>query len=314
MKQMAIFKKKKTLVGNMTYMALMAAINVIFILLSAWIPVLFILLIFILPLASTIVTYFCEKKYFLIYAIATIILCTLASFWDIGNVIFYVIPSLVSGFIFGILIEKAVSPIIIILCGVLAQITLSYLAIPLIYLIYQRNIVTDFATIFSLQNYTYLQYVQNIFICVLALVQQAISFMIIYEEISKIDINPRFEKKDDVIVPSATLGFIALSVLLAFVFPELSYSGMILSLLLGFYCVGLLISKKKRWIIITLLISLILSLFVFSLLYGPLTTATTRPLGLLVAQIFPLFCAIIVFINNYLLMKTKKATIKNRQP
>jgi MFS family permease len=311
---MAIFKKKKTLVGNMTYMALMAAINVVFILLSAWIPALFILLIFILPLASTIVTYFCEKKYFVIYAIATILLCTLASFWDIGNVIFYVVPSLVSGFIFGLLIEKGVSPIIIILCGVLAQITLSYLAIPLVYLIYQRNIVTDFATIFSLQNYAYLKYVQNIFICVLAIIQQAISFMIIYEEISKMDINPHFEKKDNIIVPSATLGFIALSVLFAFVFPELSYSGMIFSLLLGFYCVGLLIAEKKRWIIVTLLISLILSLFIFSLLYGPINAATTQPLGLLGFQVFPLICAIIVFINNYLLMKSKKATIENRQP
>jgi len=311
---MAIFKKKKTLVGNMAYMALMAAINVIFILLSAWIPVLFILLIFILPLASTIVTYFCEKKYFLIYAIATILLCALASFWDIGNVIFYVIPSLVSGFIFGLLIEKGVSPIFIILCGIVAQIALSYLAIPLIYLIYQRNIVTDFATIFSLQNYAYLKYVQNIFICVLAIVQQAISFMIIYEEISKLDINPRFEKKDNIIVPSATLGFIALSVVFAFVFPELSYSGMVLSLLLGFYCIGLLISEKKIWIIVTLFISLILSLFVFSLLYGPITNMPDQPLGLLVVQVFPLFCAIIVFINNYLLMKTKKATIENRQP
>lgn len=298
----------------MAYMALMAAINVIFILLSAWIPVLFVLLIFILPLASTIVAYFCEKKYFLIYAISTILLCALASFWDIGNVIFYVIPSLVSGFIFGILIEKGISPIIIILCGVLAQITLSYLAIPLIYLIYQRNIVADFSTIFSLQDFAYLKYLQNIFICVLAIVQQAISFMIIYEEISKLDINPRFEKKDNVIVPSATLGFISLSVVFAFVFPELSYCGMILSLLFGFYCVGLLVLEKKRWIIVTLLLSLILSLFVFSLLYGPITDATIQPLGLLVVQAFPLFCAIIVFINNYLLMKTKKATIGNRQP
>ena len=202
---------------------------------------------------------------------------------------------------------------LLLFCGVLAQITLSYLAIPLIYLIYQRNIVTDFATIFSLQNYTYLQYVQNIFICVLALVQQAISFMIIYEEISKIDINPRFEKKDDVIVPSATLGFIALSVLLAFVFPELSYSGMILSLLLGFYCVGLLISKKKRWIIITLLISLILSLFVFHFYMDrlPLNNSTFRTSS---RTDIPAFLCNYCFINNYLLMKTKKATIENRQP
>ena len=311
---MAIFKKKKTLVGNMTYMALMATINVIFILLSAWIPVLFILLIFILPLASTIATYFCEKKYFIIYAIATVFLCALASFWDIGNVIFYVIPSLVSGFIFGLLMEKGVSPIIIILCGVLSQIILSYLAIPLVHFIYQRNIVTDFATIFSLQNYTYLNYIQNIFICVIAIIQQTISFMIIYEELSKIDINPHFEQVDGMLIPSFILFFIVSSVILVFAFPEASYAGMIFSLLLCFYCVGTLITEKKKWIMVALVASLILSVFVFPILYPVVKQATNEPIIFLLLQIFPLFCAIIVLINNYLLKKTKKDTIGNRQP
>jgi len=249
---MAIFKKKTTPIGNITYMALMAAINVIFILLTTWIPVLFILLVFILPLASTIVAYFCQKKYFIIYAVATIAVCSLVSFWDIGNVLFYVIPSIVSGLIFGVLIDKGISPIFIIISGVLAQIVLSYVAIPLIYLLYQRNIVTDFAAIVSLQNYSYLEYLQTIFICVLAIVQQTLSFMIIIEELNKIKINPLFLRKDDIIISFLTLFFIAFSVVFAFIYPEISYLGMMFSLMLAFYSIGVLIVTRKKWIVASL--------------------------------------------------------------
>ena len=309
---MAIFKKKTTPIGNITYMALMAAINVIFILLTTWIPVLFILLVFILPLASTIVAYFCQKKYFIIYAVATIAVCSLVSFWDIGNVLFYVIPSIVSGLIFGVLIDKGISPIFIIISGVLAQIVLSYVAIPLIYLLYQRNIVTDFAAIVSLQNYSYLEYLQTIFICVLAIVQQTLSFMIIIEELNKIKINPLFLRKDDIIISFLTLFFIAFSVVFAFIYPEISYLGMMFSLMLAFYSIGVLIVTRKKWIVASLAFSLVVSMFLFALLYPIFPGTPANPLRLLLLQFFPLFCAIIVFINNYLLKKRNKDTIENR--
>jgi len=310
---MAIFKKKNTLIGNITYMALMAAINVIFVLLASWIPMLLLLLVFILPLASTIVAYFCEKKYFIIYAIATVILCTISSFWDLGNVIFYVVPSIISGLVFGLLLEKRVPPIFIILSAVLTQLLLSYLAIPLIQLIYQRNIVTDFATLFGLENYTYLNYVEHMFVCALAMIQQTLSFMIINEELSRFDVNPHFAKNDSLIIALATIFFILLSALFAWLFPEVSYVPLLFSLLLSIYLIGISISEKTRWVIIAIPIALFLSFFLFSIFYQPVKQITDEPLGLLLIQFFPLFIAIIVLINNYLLKKTKKATIENRK-
>ena len=72
---MAIFRKKTTLVHNITYMALMTAINVIFIVLDTYVPFLMLLLILMLPFVSAVVSYYCQKRYYIIYAVASIGLC-----------------------------------------------------------------------------------------------------------------------------------------------------------------------------------------------------------------------------------------------
>ena len=65
---MALFSKKTTLVHNITYMAIMTAINLIFIVLDTFVPFLMFLLILLLPFVSAVVSYFCQKRYYIIYA------------------------------------------------------------------------------------------------------------------------------------------------------------------------------------------------------------------------------------------------------
>jgi len=311
--KMAIFKKKETLTGNITYMALMAAINVIFVLLATWLPYLLFLLVFILPLTSTIVTFFCKKKYFIIYAVVTIGLCLLTTVWDIGNTLFYVIPSIISGFIFGLLLEKRISPILIILAAVITQIIFSYLALPLITVLYGRDIVSDFATFFALNNYAHLNYVKHMFICSLALVQQILSFIVINEELPKLNIDATHLKKGQMIILFLIPSFIIASVVLAFFYPELSYSVMFVVLLLSIYELGVLIVSKNKITISLLIIGAFLSVFLFAGFYSLIDQNTSEPIGLLLLQIYPLLIAIIGFINNYLFRNIKQDTIEDRR-
>ena len=104
---MALFKKKTTLVHHITYMGIMAAINLIFILLATFVPPLMFILILLLPFASTVVGYYCLKRYYIIYAVATVGLCFLCSF-NIGDTIFYVVPAIASGFVLGVLFALAI--------------------------------------------------------------------------------------------------------------------------------------------------------------------------------------------------------------
>ena len=99
---MELFKKRETPVENITYLGIMAAINVIFVLLTNVLPVLFFLIVFVLPLTSAVVTLFCKKAYFPIYFIVTLALCFLVNLgFHIFDTFLYVFPSLITGFLFG---------------------------------------------------------------------------------------------------------------------------------------------------------------------------------------------------------------------
>ena len=87
---MSLFKKRETLVQNITFLAIMAAINIVLLLLTIVLPYLVILLTLILPFVSLLVTILCQKKYYPIYILATIGLSLLVSVDGLTNVIFYI--------------------------------------------------------------------------------------------------------------------------------------------------------------------------------------------------------------------------------
>ena len=129
---MAVFQKKTTLVHHITYMGIMTAINLIFIVLATYIPFLMFLLILLLPFVSAIVSYYCQKRYYLIYAVASVGLCLI---FNISDTIFYVVPSIVTGFLIGVLLEKKINPFWLILSSSIVESALTFALIPLINLI-----------------------------------------------------------------------------------------------------------------------------------------------------------------------------------
>ena len=120
---MAVFQKKTTLVHHITYMGIMTAINLIFIVLATYIPFLMFLLILLLPFVSTIVSYYCQKRYYLIYAVASIGLCLI---FNISDTIFYVVPAIITGFLIGVLLEKKINPFWLILSSTVVESALTF--------------------------------------------------------------------------------------------------------------------------------------------------------------------------------------------
>lgn len=138
---MTVFKKRETLTENMTYMAMMAAINVIFSLFAAWVPLGAIFVMIALPLTSAVIAIYCKPKYYAIYLLATIGVCLAATAWDMKNTLFYVIPSIFTGLTYGLL-RKTKAPISIIVFLVTGlQMALTYASIWLIQWIYEVNMV-----------------------------------------------------------------------------------------------------------------------------------------------------------------------------
>ena len=300
------FKKRETLVQNITYMALMAAINVVFVLLTTFVPVLFFLIVFVLPLTSVIVTLLCKKRYFPIYAVATIGLCLICTIWKIDDTIFYVIPSIISGFVFGIMVEKRVPSFWIILATTILQIAFTYASIPLIKLMTGRNIINDFATAFGIKDFQYLDYVTPCFIFFISLAQQILAFSIIKDELPKFGYELNEPNNIPLSLSLLLFSFIALAFAFAFIYGPIAYLMTLFALLLGIYALIHLVTLKNKIVYILLAASLIISFFLFAILF-PLIK---EPLGLIFINSFFLFEGIIVLTNNYLLKDKEKYTIK----
>ena len=284
----------------------MAAINVIFVLLTTLVPFLVFLIVFVLPLTSTIVTLHCKKRYFPIYAVATIGLCLLCTIWKIDDTIFYVIPSIVSGFVFGLLVEKKIPSFWIILSTTIIQIGFTYASIPLIKLMTGRNIIEDFATVFFIKDFIYLDYVTPCFIFFISLAQEILAFVIIREELPKFVYQLEEVKNIPISLGVSIIVSILFVVAFAFIYGPLSYLFTLVGLFLTVYAIAYLIGKNKIIIYILLGTSALVSFFLFGIFYG----MVKAPFGLLFINILFFIVAIIVLFNNYLVKTNKKDTIE----
>ena len=99
---MKIFSKRETILQNMTTMAFFAAINIIICLVSSYVPFLSVVIIFVLPLVSALVEIYCKDRYYIIYAVASLLLSMLVTFDNFQTALFYLFPALVSGYCFGL--------------------------------------------------------------------------------------------------------------------------------------------------------------------------------------------------------------------
>ena len=293
---MALFKKKTTLVHHITYMGIMAAINLIFILLAKFLPPLMFLLILLLPFASAVVSYYCLKRYYIIYALATIGLCSLCSF-DIADTIFYVVPAVISGFVIGFLLEKKVHPFWLVLSSAVINAALTYASIPLVNLISNTDIVSSLFRIFNLQDFNYKSELVHLFIIFISLAQSGLSLFIILSDAKKIgiEINTRVNYFWPYII--GLEASIALAVGFSLFFLPLGLVFICISFYFAAFLLIDLLFSKKLLIYILLGVFVLAMIFVFAIFYKSLN----EPYGIVLTVIFPLAIGALSFLKNCLL-------------
>ena len=299
---MRLLKKQETLIQNIAYMGMMAAVNIIFVVMTYFVPFLLFVLVFVLPLCSAIISFYCKKIYFPIYFVVVTAVCLLIDFSD---ALFYVIPSLLTGFVFGLFIEKRVPSIFILTAITIMQFALSLISIPLIELITHRNIVDDMATIFKLTDYQYLNYIKYAFIFFIAFVQTILTYLVMRSELVKfgMEFNEAIEKT--IVIDVVTIGLVGLSVLFGFLVPEICYIFLLMAFLYVFYRIIKLDYSYYKIYLIEIAIIVFGSIFFIAGLYSLIT----KPLGLLLFGIFPVLVSIACIINICLLSKHNNDTI-----
>ena len=293
---MALFSKKTTLVHHITYMGIMTAINLIFIVLATYVPFLMFLLILLLPFVSAVVSYYCQKRYYIIYAIASIGLCLI---FNISDTIFYVVPAIVTGFMIGLLLEKRINPFWLILSSTIIESALTFALIPLINLIGNVDIVVTFLTIFKLSDFAYKTEITYLFIYFISLVQCSLTHFVLLGDAKKIgiDVNTEVTSYGPYILGAELTMVLSLS--FSFFCAPLSLVFLAISVYFAIFLLIDLFLSKKTLIYVLLGILLLACFFVFAVLYATIKA----PLGLLIIIVFPLVISLVSFVNNYLIKR-----------
>lgn len=183
---MKFLSQRKSAAQIIALMAMMSAINIIVSVIAAFSIIASVLLIIILPLTSTIVVLACPEKYFPIYAFATIGLSVVATIWNLDVTLFYVVPSIVSGFVFGFCIKRSLYFGWSIVISALLQMGISFAIIPLINALFEIDFIHDLQVIFKIYD----AIPGEIFICcafyVISLIQTFLSYFVVKNEIEKL--------------------------------------------------------------------------------------------------------------------------------
>ena len=290
---MALFSKKTSLVHNITYMAIMTAINLVFIVLDTYVPFAMILLILLLPFVSAVVSYFCQKKYYIIYAVASIGLCLI---FNIADTIFYIVPAIISGFVIGLLLDKQINPFWMILCSTLIEVALTYAFIPLINLLSNADIVVTFLTIFKLNDFAYREELMHIFILFIALTQCSLTHFVLLTEIKKIGVETNTRVGSFIPYIIGLVACLIVALIFAFTYRPPSLAFIALSFYFATYLLFNIVLSKRPIIYVILGISFLIMFFLFVLFF----TKIAKPMGFMLFGLFPLGIAITSLFQNYL--------------
>ena len=272
----------------------MTAINLIFILLATYLTFLMLLLVLLLPFISAVVSYYCQKRYYIIYAVASIGLCMI---FNIQDTLFYVMPSVVTGFVIGWFLDLKAHPFWMLLSTSIIEATLTFALIPLINVIGNIDIVDTFISAFRLSDFKYKTELTYLFIFFISLLQCGLTHFIMLSDAKKIgiEINTRIDCFAPFIIGSefSIMG----SIVFAMIYPPLAFVFTSISLYFIVFLLIDIIASKKKIAIIVLTVLVVFSFFGFAIFY-PMVKA---PNGLILIVLFSFSITIASFVNNYLL-------------
>ena len=291
---MALLKKKTSLVHHITYMGIMAAINLLFIVLATYLPFLMFIPIIFLPFASAIVSYYCLKRYYPIYAVATIGLCLI---FNINDTIFYVVPAIITGFFIGYLLTKRVNPFWLILVSTVIESALTFAFIPLINVISNVDIIETFISAFELDSFAYKTELTYLFIFFISLIQCGLTHFVLLSDAKKIGIviNTVVNSYAPYII-GLEISLILMFVLSLFYLP-LALIFLAISLYFSIFLLIDILVSKKTIIYVLLVVLFLAAFFSFAIFY----TKVIAPFGILLMSLFPFVILLISFIKNCLL-------------
>ena len=137
---MRFFRFRQRPVEIIAFMAIFAALDAVLALLAAFFPGSTIFLLLLIPASSALIALLCPGQWIPIFVLSAFGVCMASSAWNFQATLFYVLPSLIVGGLYGFLFRKR-TPSSYLLFGVsLLQFLLFTLSLYLLKLIYEVDV------------------------------------------------------------------------------------------------------------------------------------------------------------------------------
>lgn len=288
---------------NIAFLAIMAGIDALLSLVSALLPASALFLLFFIPFTSALVAYYCQARYYPIYLFGALGVCIAVSAWDFQNTLFYVLPGLFTGDVYGFCLKKNWPSSWSVFLSSLTQFAFFALSLWLVKLFYEVDVRV---TLLSMLGKEWSEEVGIIFpLFALSYSFGAVSLAHLFFSLQAKYLNLHFPEPPQVDWPSflASILSIALSFLFFFLLPAWGY----FFLGLGFYWALVLFVRRcwnPRWPLFAFLAGfLFLSVLLFALFYQKMPAGT----GLGLTNLFSLSFAASSFLDSVLGKKKKLA-------
>lgn len=212
------FKLKNNFLSNISFISMMCALIVIIVGIGRLFPLSFVFFMFIIPVVSTIESFYCSEKYFPLFFIATISLSLICNMQDMGTTLFYVLPGLLIGFVIGFLIKRNVSIYSIFAYVVILELMLNYCVIFITNSIFQIDIVSSIFTAFGLKDFKYISQLAPTSVLFLSLFQVLLALLMVVNLSKNLQITINFVQSTKKIIP--LINTVLLLIAPAFIFTK----------------------------------------------------------------------------------------------
>lgn len=246
-------------------MAFFVAINVICSFVAIYAPVVSVALIIFLPLTSAVVEINCKDRWFPIYAVATIGLSIVVSLSQIDFTIFYVVPSIFTGYIFGLSMKRNLPEMFAVFFATIIQTALSFAFIPLINLISGTNLFDFIVKIFGISSRFWFNTWIILVFFLIALIQTILSYIVVKNELKKLGAKP-VEKDSTLFASFATLISIIFAVVFTIVYLPLAYLLVGVSFFFTTYTVIFQVKNNKKLLLILDGCFCLITIFIYAFL------------------------------------------------
>ena len=189
---MKVLKQRETLTENMAFMGIVSAILIILNALISvgdmFFPIIGLILSLVLPILVVLVEVSCKDRYYPIFFSVTILLSMITCLWNIQATFYYLIPSLISGYIFGLFIKKRFQLVYGIFIASVIQAGLIYGFSRLVLVLFEVNSIETFLKILSLNDSVAAHIIVPSAIFVLGLIEISFVTLVISFEIKRFNL------------------------------------------------------------------------------------------------------------------------------